>query len=203
MTISSITTGITEENALINATVDNTTIGVATPSTGNFTVISANSINLTGDVLAATGRIAVSAATLTAKLTGATAAFSGIVSADAGLRVTIVSSDTINTGTIRMGAPTILSAAGTTQATGAVITATVGVYRLQGVTDGQTTGFLLPQPTANIGIRQLIINEGISANLWPNAGCAINGAAADAVFPLVTKTAYFVNYVTTSAYWVK
>lgn len=152
MTISSITTGITEENALINATIDNSTIGVNTPSTGNFTVVSAQ---------------------------------------------------TINTGTLRTSAPIIVSAAGTAQATAAAISATVGITRLQGVTDGQSTGFLLPAPGANIGIENLIINEGISANLWPSVGCSINGATANTVFPLLTKTPYYVTYVTTSAYWVK
>lgn len=152
MTISSITTGITEENALINATIDNSTIGVNTPSTGNFTVVSAT---------------------------------------------------TVNTGTFRTATPTIISAAGTTQATATLISSTVGIYRLQGVTDGQLTGFLLPPPTTNIGIEQLIINEGISANLWPSVGCSINGAAANAVFPLLTKTPYYVAYSTVSAYWVK
>ncbi len=152
MTISTINEGITLENAIIGGSVDNSPIGATTPSTGNFTTVSAT---------------------------------------------------TINTATFRTSTPVILSAAGTTQATGAAVTATVGIYRLQGVTDGQTTGFLLPAPGANIGIEQIVVNEGISANLWPSVGCTINGAAANAVFPMVTKTAYYVAYVTTSAYWVK
>lgn len=116
---------------------------------------------------------------------------------------TTVSATVINTGTFRTSTPTIISAAGTTQATAALISSTVGIYRLQGVTDGQTTGFLLPPPSTNIGIEQLVINEGISANLWPSVGCTINAAAANAVFPLLTKTPYYVTYSTVSAYWVK
>ncbi len=152
MTISDLTSGITADNVINGATVDSTPIGATTPSTGNFTTVSASTINAT---------------------------------------------------TIRMGAPVILSAAGTTQATGAAINSSVGIYRLQGVTDGQTTGFLLPPPTTNIGIEQLIINEGLSANLWPSVGCTINGATANTVFPLLTKTPYYVAYSTVSAYWVK
>lgn len=152
MTISDLTSGITADNVINGATVDNTPIGATTPSTGNFTVVSAQ---------------------------------------------------TVNTGIFRTSTPTIISAAGTAQAAGALISSTVGIYRLQGVTDGQTTGFLLPPPAANIGIEQVLINEGISANLWPSVGCTINGAAANAVFPLLTKTPYYLSYVTVSAYWVK
>lgn len=154
--------GISEENSINNGTVDGTPIGATTPSTGNFTTVSATA-----------------------------------------LRATTVSADTINTGIFRTSTPVIVSAAGTTQATASPISSSVGITRLQGVTDGQTTGFLLPAPGANIGIEQMIVNEGISANLWPSVGCAINGAAANAVFPLVTKTPYWVTYITTSAYYVK
>lgn len=195
--------GLSEENSINNGTIDGSPIGVTTPSTGNFTSVSATSLNVAGDILAAANRITVSAATITAKLTGATASYSGMVSADGGIRTTIVSADTINTGVFRTATPVIVSAAGTTQATASLISSSVGITRLAGVTDGQTTGFLLPAPGANIGIQQFIVNEGISANLWPSIGCAINGAAANAVFPMVTKTPYLVAYITTSAYSVK
>lgn len=98
----------------------------------------------------------------------------------------------------------IVSAAGTTQATAALISSNVGITRLQGTTDGQATGYLLPSPTGNLGTEQILIYEGaVSANLWPNSGCKINALGANAAFALVANTTYYTIYSQASAYAVK
>lgn len=98
----------------------------------------------------------------------------------------------------------IVSAVGTAQSTAAPISISTGIVRLQGASDGQTTGYLLPSPTGNLGIEQTLCYEGsVSANLWPNLGCAINGLGTNAVFPLVANTNYLVIYKAVSAYGVK
>lgn len=70
-------------------------LGDITPTNVTTTTVSATTLNVTGDVLAATGRVTTSAATITSKLTGGTASFSGKVSADAGLNTTTVSAASI------------------------------------------------------------------------------------------------------------
>lgn len=90
-----------------------TTAGAVTLSLGNITpdnittaVISASTVNVTGDIQAATGRVTASAATVTGLLTGATATFSGIVSANAGLRATTVSASGVIGGSNLSGTNT-------------------------------------------------------------------------------------------------
>lgn len=174
------------------ATVNVTTL--LTPAAVRVTgIVSAASLNVTGDVLAASGRITASAASITA-----------LLSAKGGISTTTVSAATVNATTYRTATPTIVSAAGTAQATASPITATVGISRLQGVTDGQATGFLLPAPSSNIGIEQLLMCEAaVSCNLWPSVGCRINGLGANAVFAMAANTPYYVAYIQASAYAVK
>lgn len=127
----------------------------------------------------------------------------------AGTAVTVGgTSVTLNAPTLVSGSfkrnTAIVSAAGTAQATGAAISATIGVTRLMGTTDGQTTGFLLPSPSGNSGIEQILVHEGaVSGNLWPSVGCKINGLGANAAFALAANTPYYVIYATPSAYAVK
>lgn len=217
MSISTLGPGITSTNTLQNTSIDNTTIGATTPSTASFTTVSAQSENLSGDLLVATGRATVSAQTITGKLTGNTAAFSGVVSADSGLRTTIVSADSINvtgdvsaaggsvyTSALRttafLGNVVIVSALGTTQAAGAPLTAVIN--RGQGVTDGQTTGFVLQ--ANKTGLVQYLINEtAVSGNLWPPIGGKINNGAANGVFVLAANTSYTIFHYAASAYGVK
>lgn len=151
-----------------------------------------------------TPRVSGTNLNVTTRLSAAAATITGLLSADGGVNTVTVSATTINAGTYRAGAPVIVSALGTAQATAAPISATVGITRLQGVTDGQTTGFLLPSPIGNVGIEQVLMYEGtVSGNLWPNSGCSINLLGSNVVFPLVAKTPYYVTYITTSAYAVK
>lgn len=94
----------------------------------------------------------------------------------------------------------IISALGTTQAAAAPLTATIN--RVQGVTDGQTTGVALL--ANNVGRVQYLINEtAVSGNLWPPTGGKINNAAANAVFVLAANTSYTIFHYAASAYGVK
>lgn len=138
---------------------------VSTLSVG--TTVSAQTLNVTGDVQAATGQVIASAATI------ANGVFQGVG---------------------------IVSAVGTAQATGAQLTFVMN--RLQGVTDGQATGFAL---LANRqGWTQYIVNEtSTSANLWPPTGGKINGGTANTVFALAGNTSYTIFHVAASAYGVK
>jgi hypothetical protein len=94
----------------------------------------------------------------------------------------------------------IVSAAGTTQTTGAICPATM--CRLRGAADGSATGYRLD--TNKTGWTQQLINENaVSANLWPPVGGQINALAVNAAFPLAANTSYTVNHTQASAYWVK
>lgn len=130
--------------------------------------VSANSLNVTGDVSAATGTVYASA---------------------------------VRTVTGDYCLPTIVSAAGTTQATGAVLGVT-GIARLKGIVDGQTTGFLL---LANqTGLQQTIwVEENTSCNLWPCTDGQINALSSNAAFPMTGNTQYIVTHIKASGYSVK
>lgn len=168
--------------------------------------ITFNNISAAGIVSAATLN-STGASTISGKLTGATASFSGIVSADAG--ITITGDVSAATGTVYASAMRstnglisgvgVVSAAGTTQGTAAILTNVVN--RGKGIADGTTTGFA---PLANrAGLVQYLFNEGVSANLWPPTGGTINGLAANAVFPLAASAMVTIVHLTASAMAVK
>lgn len=80
----------------------------------NTTIVSAASVNTTGDIQAATGRVTASAATITAKLTGQAASFSALVSADGGINTQAVSAASLNvTGDLLAATGRITASAGT------------------------------------------------------------------------------------------
>lgn len=163
--------------------------------------VSAGTFNVTGLLTLNNGSFTgtVSAATFT----GNTANISGTVNAANGSFSAIVSAVTVNSNQYRTNT-IIISAAGTAQSTAALISIATGINRLQGATDGTATGFILPSPTGNIGMEQIVINENaVSANLWPNTGCKINGLGANAVFAMAANTPYYVIYTAASAYAVK
>jgi hypothetical protein len=148
------------------------------------TMLTATAINIAGTVSAA--------------------AFNGVTGTFTNANVTTVSAATVNAGVYRTSTPVIVSAAGTAQATASPISSSVGITRLQGVTDGQATGFLLPSPTGNIGVEQTLVCEAaVSCNLWPSIGCKINGLGSNAAFALAANTPYYVTYTQASAYAVK
>lgn len=162
--------------------------------------VSASNANFTGTV---------SAATLNgAAIMGTTGSFSSTVSANA-LNITAdisAAAGSIYTSALRVTGGsyfpvTIVSAAGTTQATAATLTYTIN--RLQGVTDGSTTGFILPAPLAGLTSNYVINETAASANLWPAVGCAINGRAANTVFGMAANTSYHIIHTYSSGYGVK
>ena len=93
----------------------------------------------------------------------------------------------------------IVSAAGVAQATAALLTSVIN--RGKGVADGATTGFLLP--ANKTGLTQVIINDAVSANLWPPTGGIINALAANGAFAMAANTPYIIYHITASAYAVK
>lgn len=98
-------------------------------------------------------------------------------------------------------ATTVVSAAGTSQATAATLS-TMMTYILQGATDGQNTGYKLVGGTT--GLIQFIGNQNsVSANLWPATGSSINGLSTNAAFGLSPNTLYTVMATTPTKYSVK
>lgn len=97
--------------------------------------------------------------------------------------------------------PVIISAAGTSQATGASM-GTNGIVRAKGIVDGSTTGFTL---LANLtGFEQTIwVEENTSCNLWPCVGGQINALSSNAAFGMTGNTKYVVTHIKASGYAVK
>lgn len=160
--------------------------------------ISAANINVTGTLTIANFSIT-------------NASFSGTVSAGSinaagnifGGSLTTTGDVSANTGTVFAsavrGSFLVVSAAGTTQATGASLTAQMS--RLKGVVDGTTTGFVI---LANrIGWQQTVYNDSVSANLWPCVGGAINALTSNAAFAMAANTQYIISHIGASAYAVK
>lgn len=157
--------------------------------------VSATNVNVTG-TLSVTTYAAVNGS------------FSGTVSANA---LNIATDISAAAGTIYSNAnrvtggvyrtPTVVSAAGSTQATAALLGSN-GVIRCKGIVDGQTTGFLL---LANqTGNQQTIwVEENTSCNLWPCLGGQINALSSNAAFAMTGNTQYIVTHIKASGYSVK
>jgi len=168
--------------------------------------VSATNVNVTGTltvagIFSATNLVADSV--VASAHSGVTGSFSGIVSAGT-VNTTTVSADAVYCSAVRsvngvIAGSGIVSAAGTTQATAAILSNVIN--RGKGVVDGTTTGFA---PLANrAGLVQYLLNEGPSANLWPPTGGFINGLAVNTPFPLVASAAYTIFHITASSYGVK
>lgn len=115
-----------------------------------------------------------------------------------------VSADAIYASAVRTtggfyGGSAVVSALGTAQATAAPLVNFIN--RGKGIVDGTTTGFAIP--ANRTGWFQFLLNEGVSANLWPPIGGFINGLAANAPFPLATSASYTIFHISASAYGVK
>lgn len=166
--------------------------------------VSATNVNITGILSAQNvvlNSLTASAAALAGSLTvgsnisAATLNVTGDVSAATG---TVYASAMRSVNGIFQGVG-IVSAAGTAQATAAILTNVIN--RGKGIADGQTTGFT---PMANrAGLVQYLFNEGVSANLWPPVGGTINGLAANAAFALAASAMVTIVHLTSSAMAVK
>lgn len=93
----------------------------------------------------------------------------------------------------------IVSAAGTAQGTAAVLPSIIN--RGKGVVDGVTTGFAIP--ANRTGLVQYIINDTVSANLYPPTGGQINVLATNAPFPMTANILYTILHIAASAYSVR
>ncbi len=140
-----------------------------------------------------TGNLSVSGT-----LSAATFSFDSI-SASAGTFVGRVSANSLSSTVGVFGRVAIISAAGTTQATAAQLSAVIN--RGAGVVDGTTTGFVLINNRA--GLTQYVINGGASANLYPPSECVINVLATNAAFGMTSNTLYTIIHTTNSAFAVK
>jgi hypothetical protein len=183
-----ITPRVSATNAVITGTLR---IGGITSASSLYidTLVYASAAQFTGTVSAANfnaanGRVTASAATFTADVSASTG--------------TVYASAVRSTNGVLSGSGTV-SAAGITQGAAAILTNVIN--RGKGVVDGVTTGFA---PLANrAGLVQYLLNEGVSANLWPPTGGFINGLAVNTPFPLVTSAAYTIFHITASSYGVK
>lgn len=200
----SATGGILQNITFTNGTVNNTSIGLATPASAAFTSIKISN-NITGNVTFSSAATFSSDVSITGGITiFSTAAFLGAAS----FTTTVSATGFNSSGNTQTASLTetiaIVSANGTTQATASVISAFIGINRLQGTADGQQTGYLLPKPSTALGLIQTVIHEGtVSGNLWPSVGCHINALGANAAFALAASTPYQVTYTQVSGYAVK
>jgi hypothetical protein len=144
-----------------------------TLSAANFSINALNAVTISAGSINSIGNITASAASVYASA--------------------IRSSDGLYAST------TIISAAGSTQATAALLTAVIN--NGAGVVDGQTTGFILP--ANRTGWEQKIINGTASANLWPCVGGQINALASNAAFGMTANTLYTIVHTRASGYAVK
>lgn len=156
--------------------------------------ISAGNIFVTGTFSAS--NISVSAISVTGTVSAGGLNVTADVSASTG---TVYASAMRSTNGVFAGVG-IVSAAGTAQATAAVLVNIVN--RGQGVTDGSTTGFAIPANRTGL-VQYLTVETNTSANLWPPSGGTINNTAANTVFALAGRTSYTIIHLAASAYGVK
>lgn len=135
---------------------------------------------------------------VTGTFSAQTFAFADITASSATIAAR-VSANSVATTTGIFSRVAIISAAGTTQATAAQLSAVIN--RGAGVVDGSTTGFVLINNRA--GLTQYIVNGGASANLYPPSECVINVLATNAAFGMAANTLYTIIHTTNSAFSVK
>lgn len=96
--------------------------------------------------------------------------------------------------------PVICSAAGSAQATANTVSAPY--TRLQGITDGQATGFIIQ--ASRIGTIRYVANEtAVSGNMYPPTGGTINGGSTNAPVAIAANTAYTIYCSTSAIYFMK
>lgn len=193
---------------------------------GNFSgIVSTVGLRVTGNVssnstwdiggLNVSGDITGSNLSITNTISANTGSFNGDVSVSGKITAGAISvaadvsapTGTIYASALRMGGGgifrtvTVVSAAGTTQATGAVL-GTNGIARLKGIVNDTTTGFIL---NANCtGLQQTVyVEENTSCNLWPCVGGQINALASNAAFGMAGNATYIITHIKASGYSVK
>lgn len=153
--------------------------------------VSAGNVNVTGTMTIA-GQTSAEGANF-----GGAVSVSGQVTTN-GITCTDVTANVVWASGARFSVLTV-NASGTTQATGAPLTATINIGA--GMGDGNQTGFLLG---ANmVGRVQYLINGTVSGNLWPCVGGQINALSSNAAFGLTANTLYTIIHTRASGYAVK
>lgn len=143
-----------------------------------------------------TGNLSVSGAFNPANIsTGIVSAASINVNGDVSASTGTVYASAMRSSSGFLGSVGVVSAAGSTQATAALLSNVVN--RGKGIVDGSTTGFT--PLTGRPGLVQYLFNEGASANLWPPVGGTINGLTVNAAFPLVASAMVTIVHITASA----
>lgn len=163
--------------------------------------VSATNVNVTGTLTALTATFTVNTLTATT-VSAASGHFSSDVNVSGNVSVVgAVSAQSTNTVGAAIRSVSVVSAAGSTQATGAVLGAN-GIIRLKGITDGTATGFVL---LANLTGNQqtFYVEENTSCNLYPCPGGQINALGSNAAFSLAGNTQYIVTHIKASGYAVK
>lgn len=155
--------------SIVDSTINNTPIGGVTPSTGSFTTLSANAINLSGDL--SLGRITASAATITAAVTANSLHVNTIVSAAGdvnaganlivGPRTVIVSGDSGQITTALLSVTGAVSAA-SLNVTGDVLAATGKVTASAANFTGIVSAAAL-KPTSTSGVIGTTTNDNAAA----------------------------------------
>lgn len=138
---------------------------------------------------------------VTASVAKADACSASLVPAFVGQQAVILCDRGLRNVSTRTNFETV-AGTGTNQATAAPLSALFAVKRLTGANG--TVAWLLPVVTASdIGDQFTLLNTTAGvANLFPQTGGTINGAAADAVFAALTGIKPIICYVTAAATWI-
>lgn len=143
--------------AITGGTINGTSIGATTPSTGAFTTLST------------TGALTYGGVTLSNSVTGTG---SMVLSSAPILTTPLFSAETYSTNSS-------VSAAGTTQGTGTALTSDYNIV----TTVAASAGVVLP--TATIGRRIIVVNKGLNAlSVYPASGATIDALSANAAISI-------------------
>jgi len=133
---------------------------------------------------------------ITPRVSATNANITGIVSSNS-LYSSNISSSAATLSIIQLGTG-VVSAAGSTQATAALLSYSVNIGA--GVADGVTTGYLIPANSS--GRIQYLFNNGVSANLYPPSGGKINGLATNAPYALAASAGVTIVHIAASSMMV-
>jgi len=150
-----------------------------------------------------TSRVSAGNANIVSTLSAATIINTSLTSTSASITIANIASaqvTALNVSNTMNITPTVVSAAGTTQAT--ATTANRYLTLVYGVTDGSNTGIALEGNAA--GRVQYVVNmTSTSANIWPASNCAINALTTNAAYGLAGNGTAIIIHKTNTSYAVK
>ena len=142
-----------------------------------------------------TARVSAGSANITGKISANTANIVSTVIDSLQVRA-IASASSVSIDGRLVYKVTLVSAAGTTQGTATVVSASY--MRLMGVTDGSATGIKIK--TLDVGKVGYVFNSTTaSANLWPPTDCTINALTTNAAFGMTANTTYQIHHWDTAS----